>query len=178
MPDAHADDARFRDALAGLHHGDFSRLEPLFHAGEDGRVPIVAWHAAGRFRDEPAALAEALTCACFLGRTEVAAHLLAHGVDPASGAATGLDALHWAANRGQAEAVRLLLRHGAPFGTRNMYGGDALEAAIWSVLHEPRPGQLAAIEALLDAGARLDARYPLPIGHDALDALLGRYGPG
>jgi hypothetical protein len=40
-------------ALAGLRNGDFSRLAPLFaHAGE-ARLPIVRWHAKGRFADQP-----------------------------------------------------------------------------------------------------------------------------
>jgi hypothetical protein len=68
------DDAAFRDALRGLRRGDFSRLEPLF-AGD--RPSIVKWHEEGRFQDEPQALAEALTGACFLGRTKVAEYLLA-----------------------------------------------------------------------------------------------------
>jgi hypothetical protein len=100
-----SDDALFRDAVQGLVDGDFSRLEPLF-AGDAARKPqMMEWHEAGRFRDEPKALAEALTCACFLGRTDVAQHLLENGVDPSGGIGTGLNAFHWAANRGQVEAI-------------------------------------------------------------------------
>jgi hypothetical protein len=36
----------------------------------------------GRLRDQPKALAEALTCASFLGRTSVAESLLKQGGDP------------------------------------------------------------------------------------------------
>lgn len=106
------DDATFSDALEGLHRGDFSRLEPLFgdRSGRSGKPQIVEWHEQGRLRDQPEALAEALTCASFLGRTSVAEYLLKQGVHPSGGAGTGLDALHWAANRGQLEAVRLLIR--------------------------------------------------------------------
>ena len=50
--------------------------------------------AEGLFRSEPKALAEALTCACFLGRTSVAIYLLTHGIDPSGGAGTGLNAFH------------------------------------------------------------------------------------
>ena len=102
----------FRDALRGLERGDFSRLEPLFDTGLDpagNRPRIVEWFQQGLFNDEPKALAEALTCACFLGWTSVADYFLTQGVDPAAGVATGLDALHWAANRGQLETVRLEL---------------------------------------------------------------------
>jgi hypothetical protein len=170
------DDATFSDALEGLHRGDFSRLEPLFddRSGSSGKPPIVEWHEQGRLRDQPKALAEALTCASFLGRTSVAEYLLKQGVDPSGGAGTGLDALHWASNRGQLEAVRLLLRAKAPLETRSMYGGTALGTAIWSAINEPRRDHLQIIEELLNAGARLgDVKYPT--GHQRIDAILERY---
>jgi hypothetical protein len=170
------DDAMFRDALEGLHRGDFSRLEPLFEerSGRSGTPQIVEWHKLGRLRDQPQALAEALTCATFLGRTSVAEYLLKQGVDPSGGAGTGLDALHWAANRGQLEAVRLLVRANAPLETRSMYGGTALGTAIWSAINEPRRDHLQIIEELLDAGARLDdTEYPT--GHQRIDTILQRY---
>lgn len=170
------DDATFSDALEGLQRGDFSRLEPLFddRSGSSGKPQIVEWHEQGRLRDQPKALAEALTCASFLGRTSVAEYLLGQGLDPSGGAGTGLDALHWAANRGQLEAVRLLIRAKAPLETRSMYGGTALGTAIWSALNEPRRDHLQIIEELLDAGARLDdTEYPT--GHQRIDALLQRY---
>ena len=101
-------DATFTDALERLLRGDFSRLERLFdeRTSRSGKPQIVEWHEQGRFRDQPQALAEALTCASFLGRTGVAVYLLKQGVNPSGGAGTGLDVLHWAANRGQLEAVR------------------------------------------------------------------------
>src|SRR5262245_5755398 len=169
-------DASFADALEGLHRGDFSRLEPLFdeRSGRAGTPQIVEWHEQGRFRDQPAALAEALTCASFLGRTAVAEYLLKHGVNPSGGAGTGLDAVHWAANRGQLEAVRLLIRAKAPLETRSMYGGTAVGTAIWSAVNEPRRDHLQIIEELLDAGAHLeDAEYPT--GHEHIDAILQRH---
>jgi ankyrin repeat protein len=162
------DEAVFREALEGLRRGDFSRLEPLFE-GVPSR--IVEWHRAGRFRDEAEALAEALTCACFLGHTDVAAYLLDHGVDPSGGSGTGLDALHWAANRGQLEAVRLLIRRKAPLETRSMYGGTALGTAAWSALNEPRRDHVRIIEALIAAGARVE-EVKYPTGHPQVDALL------
>jgi hypothetical protein len=170
------DDATFSDALEGLHRGDFSRLEPLFEdrPGGSGKPQIVEWHEQGRLRDQPKALAEALTCASFLGRTSVAEYLLGQGLDPSGGAGTGLDALHWAANRGQLEAVRLLIRAKAPLETRSMYGGTALGTAIWSAVNEPRRDHLQIIEELLNAGAHLDdTEYPT--GPQRIDALLQRY---
>ncbi|HXG44545.1 MAG TPA: ankyrin repeat domain-containing protein [Gemmatimonadales bacterium] len=178
MPAKHPDEAHFRDAVQGLLHGDFSRLEPLFAPGPGaGAAParIVAWHEQGRFQAEPEALAEALTCACFLGRTEVAERFLEHGVAPPGGAGTGLNALHWAANRGQVEAVRLLLRWKAPLESRNRYGGNALDTAIWSAIHEPRSGQREVIALLLEAGARLDGEA-YPTGDQEIDAMLRQSG--
>src|SRR4051812_23708550 len=103
-----ADDALYLDALRGLRSGDFSRLEPLFKGGK--KAQLVQWCEAGLFENEPTALDEALSCASFLGHTEVAEYLLKRGVDPHGGNGTGSNAIHWAANRGQLEAVRLLLR--------------------------------------------------------------------
>ena len=92
-------------------------------------------------------------------------------------AGTGLNALHWAANRGQLETVRLLISAKAPLETRSMYGGTALGAAIWSAVNEPRRDHLQIIEELLNAGARVDdADYPT--GHEPIDAILNRHAAG
>ena len=130
--------AEFR---AHLMNGDFSFLEP--HLTREAIDPL-----------DPPALAEALTCAAWLGRVDLVEWLLGRGVPPAGGNATGMSALHWAASRGELGAVRLLLDAGAPLETRNMYGGTVLGQAEWSAIHEPRPGQRECIAALLAAGAR------------------------
>ena len=178
METDHEADDLFRDAVQGLHNGDFSRLEPLFSDadGDNRRARIIDWHEAGRFHGEPKALAEALTCACFLGRTRVAEYPLRNGVDPSGGAGTGLNALHWAANRGQLAAVQLLLDRHTPLGTRTMYGGNVLDTAIWSAINEPRPGQREVIEELLKNGAQLE-NEKWPTGDAEIDALLQRYRP-
>jgi ankyrin repeat protein len=178
MATAGNDDATFTGALEGLHRGDFSRLERLFdeRSGRSGKSRIVEWHEEGRFREQPTALAEALTCASFLGRTTVAEYLLRQGVNPSGGAGTGLDALHWAANRGQLEAVRLLIRAGAPLETRSMHGGTALGTAIWSAINEPRRDHVQIIEELLNAGAHLEDS-DCSTGHEQVDAILQRYRP-
>jgi hypothetical protein len=166
------EDPAFRDAVRGLERGDFSASEPLFVGA---RPRIVEWHEQGMFRDQPKALAEALSCACFLGSTHVAEYLLDRGVDPAAGAGTGLNAFHWAANRGQLESVRLLISRKAPLEIRSMHGGTVLGTAVWSAINEPRGRQLEIIEALLEAGARVEeAGYPT--GHAQVDALLRRHG--
>ena len=167
-------DAVFRNAVQGLHNGDFSRLEPLFQEQGARQAPIIEWHKEGRFHDEPKALAEALTCACFLGHTDVATYLLNQGLDPSGGAGTGLNAFHWAANRGQLEAVRLLIRWKAPFDPRSMYGGNVLDTAVWSAINEPRPHHLQIIEELLKAGARLEDEER-PTGHEQIDVILKQY---
>ncbi|MCW5556932.1 MAG: ankyrin repeat domain-containing protein [Verrucomicrobiae bacterium] len=165
----------FSDAVSGLMNGDFSRLAPLFARAADGSPSqIVRWHEAGLFRAEPAALKEAFTCACFNGCVEVVEHLLAQGMDPAGGAATGLNAFHWAANRGQLEVVRLLLRHRAPLEVRNRYGGTVLGGTVWAAVHEPKPAHPAIVEALLQSGAQVgEAEYPS--GNAQIDEILRRY---
>ena len=165
-------DTTFPDAVRGLLAGDFSRLDPLFEWPDGGPPPpVIRWYDAGLFDAEPQALAEALTCACFNGRTGVAEYLLARGVDPSGGAGTGLNSFHWAANRGQLAAVRLLIRHGAPLETKNAYGGTVLGCAAWSAVHEPRPDHVPIIEALLAAGADAGAAE-FPTGDRRIDEVL------
>ena len=166
----------FEHAVRSLRRGDFSALAPLFDQHTPSRpCQVVEWYADGRFRDTPDALLEMFTCACFLGRTDVVRVLLADGVDPLGGAATGVNALHWSANRGQLETLKVLLEAGAPLEVRNMYGGTALGMAIWSAVHEPRPAHLEIIDALLEAGARRDA-VSYPTGVPPIDLLLARDG--
>ena len=149
----------FDEALERLSRGDFSRLDSIFDDGSGAK--ILAWLAEGKFESHDDALAEALTCACFNGRTEVARRLLDNGVTPGSGKATGLNALHWAANRGQTEAVELLIEREAPLEDLNMYGGTALGCAVWSAINEPRGDQIGAIVALLKGGAKIEGSgYP------------------
>lgn len=168
-------DATFEDALEGLRKGDFSRLDPLFQSDGSSPPQILSWVEKGLFGGHESELAEALTCACFNGRTEVAESLLGRGVPPLGGSGSGLDALQWAVNRGQLETVRLLIRQGASLETRSMYGGTALDTAVWSAINEPRPDHLKIIEELLSAGARMQGTE-YPTGRDDIDALLKRFG--
>jgi ankyrin repeat protein len=170
-------ESQFSEALTGLMNGDFTRLAPLFAGADGSSSQLIRWLEAGLFQAQPGALGEGLTCACFNGCVEGAERLLACGLDPSGGAATGLNAFHWAANRGQLEVVRLLLRHGASLEVRNSYQGTVLGCAVWSAVHEPRPAHLAIVEALLEAGAIVsEAAYPS--GDAQIDALLRRFGAG
>lgn len=167
----------FQEAVDGLLAGDFSRLAPLFEddARGNARCQIIDWYERRLFAHEPKASAEALTCACFLGRTKVAGYLLEHGVDVAAGDGTGLNAFHWAANRGQSEVVTLLLQWQAPLEVRNMYGGTVLGAAVHAAIHETKPKHPEILEELIKAGANIDeAGYPT--GNRPLDDLLRRHG--
>lgn len=164
----------FEETLTGLTNGDFTRLDPVFTPDSNGDVPVIRWHKEGRFEAHEAELAEALTCAAFNGRLETVEYLLANGVAPSGGALTGLDAVHWSANRGQTKALQLLLQARAPTETINMYGGTALGATVWSAINEPREAQLEAMEMLLKAGANVRA-VEFPTGNSEVDAVLSRY---
>src|SRR6476620_12064923 len=98
-----------RVVAARLHRGDFTRLDPLFAEPPGPSSVLTSWIAAGRFAGDPAALNEAVACACFNGRTAWVADLLDRGADLLAGSGTGLNGFHWAANRGQLETVHLLL---------------------------------------------------------------------
>ena len=154
-----SDDSRWRNALQGLTRGDFSRLEPLFtpdFTPQGERCRIIEWFEQGAFDNEPQALAEALTCACFLGRTGIAEFFLDRGVDPLAGTGTGLSAFHWATNRGNLETVKLLIKRNVPLEQENSYGGTVLGGTLWAAFHEPRADHLPIIEALLAAGAAVE----------------------
>ena len=164
----------FEETVRGLIAGDFSRLAPLFETqSEASPCAIIQWYESGLFNSEPKALAEALTCACFNGCTAIIEYLLAKGVDPNGGINTGSNAFHWAANRGQLEAVEILIRNKAALESQNQYGATVLGFAVWSAVHEPRPDHIRIIKALLDAGAAVGAAE-YPSGNEQVDELLGR----
>lgn len=165
----------FEDALTGLRNGDFSALDPHLPA-------IFGWFEEGKFGAYPEELAEALSCACFNGRTEIVRRLLDAGLDPLAGQLAGLNGFHWAANRGQFEAVALLIERGTPMEGLSMYGGTVLGTVIWSAINEPRDGQIAVIDALLTAGAdpalaHLD-ECGSPTGNGPLVEVLRKHGLG
>jgi ankyrin repeat protein len=172
------DEMTFEETVRGLIAGDFSRLAPLFEIQTGGSsCPIIGWYESGLFDGEAKALAEAFTCACFNGCTEVIEYFLSKGVDPDGGINTGLNAFHWAANRGQLKAVEILIRNKASLETQNSYGATVLDSAVWSTVHETRPEHIRIIKALLHAGAEVGAA-DYPSGNQQVDELLKEYGAG
>jgi ankyrin repeat protein len=174
----HNADPIFRAAVRDLEEGNFSRLEPLFRnlaSSSHASCQIIEWYDLGYFKNEPKALNEALACACFNGRMRVAKFLMDRGVDPLAGFATGMNGFHWAANRGHLETVKMLIERKVPMEVENMYGGTVLGCTVWSAIHEPRPNQIEVIEALLYAGANVDAAE-YPTGNALVDEVLRRFG--
>ncbi|MEW5976531.1 MAG: ankyrin repeat domain-containing protein [Acidobacteriota bacterium] len=159
-PNATSDDLLFGEAVGALNAGDFSRIQALFKdRGSLGqsRSQIEEWYDAGRFDQEPTALAQALTCACMLGQTRVAAFLLDRGVDPVSGAESGQTGFHYAASGGHLDTVDLLIERHAPLEVKNRFGGTVLDQALWSAVNEPKRDHALIIERLIKAGASLEA---------------------
>jgi len=93
--------------------------------------------------------------ACEYGMIDVASFLLGHGIDIAA-LTNGMTALHWAIVGGQLDTIKLLLERNAPLEIKNSYGGTALGQALWAAFNEPRPQDLAIIEALIAAGAKIE----------------------
>ena len=171
-------DMTFQEAVQGFIAGDFSRLAPLFETpSTSSPCPVIEWYESGLFAVEPKALEEAFTCACFNGCTDVIEYFLARGVNPNGGANTGLNAFHWAANRGQLEAVEILIRNKASLETQNAYGGTVLGGTVWSAVHEPQRDHIRIIKALLAAGAQVGAA-DYPSGDGRIDEVLRQYGAG
>jgi len=172
-------DTPFQEAVRGFVAGDFSRLAPLFETPSDGSpCPVIKWFEGGLFASEPKALEEAFTCACFNGCISAVEYFLAKGVNPSGGINTGLNAFHWAANRGQLKTVEILIQNKSPLETKNAYGGTVLGCAVWSAIHETRADHIRIIEALLSAGAEVGAAV-YPSGNERVDEVLRRYGaPG
>jgi ankyrin repeat protein len=132
-------------------------------------------------------------------RGDVAAirRLLNAGVDPnATGGSDGTPPLHWACWRGQADAARVLVEHGASLTQANRYGGTAVGTTIHGsvncqdveggpsmklpeeITHGDYPG---IVEFLIGAGAKLPER--VSGGSDGVREVLRRHsvpedGPG
>jgi outer membrane protein assembly factor BamB len=98
----------------------------------------------------PAGTAEDLWAAARQGDTARVAELLAHGVDPNAEFRAGGTALLFAAQRGHAEVVRLLLDHGADLrATEKLNQTSALHFAT---------GYPEVVKILVERGADVNAR--------------------
>lgn len=149
-------DELWERALFHLDQGNFSALEVDLGGPREFDHHIAAWYASGKFEDHPELLAEALTCACMLGRTETARYLIDAGVDPYAGMRTLLAGPHYAASSGQLDTIKMLIDRGVSLEVRNGYGGTVLGQAIWSAANEHKESHVEIIEALLDAGSFLE----------------------
>jgi hypothetical protein len=149
-------DELWENARFHLDKGNFSALEDMLGGPDGFDRQMVAWFDAGRFADEPEMLAEALSCACMLGRTATASYLIDAGVDPYAGMKTWLAGPHYAVSSGHLETVEMLLNKGIPVEVRNLHGGTLLGQALWSVINEHRASHVAIIEALINAGAEVE----------------------
>lgn len=112
--------------------------------------------------------------ACGYGWNDVVEFMLDAGVPAGVSPKNGFSALHWAAEFGHLETVKLLLAHHAPLEVKNVYGGTVLGQAVWSAIHEPRPDHLKIIELLVAAGAKVGEDWFT--GRQEIDAALQR-GP-
>lgn len=142
--------------LSHLSEGNFTALEQMLGGPQGFDRQIVEWFKDGKFKDEPEMLAEALSCACMLGRTETAAFLIDSGVDPYAGMRTWLAGPHYAVSGGKLETVKMLLAKNVPLEVENKYGGTMLGQALWSAVNEHRSGHAEIIEILIAAGAAIE----------------------
>ena len=140
-------------AVDALEKGDFSRLEHELGGPEGFDHQMIEWFDDGQFEEAPETLAEALSCACMLGRTETAAYLIDHGVDPYAGMKTWLAGPHYAVSSGHLDTVQMLLDKQIPLEVRNLHNGTMLGQAFWSAVNEHKPSHADIIEALIKAGA-------------------------
>jgi ankyrin repeat protein len=114
--------------------------------------------------------------------TAAVALMLDVGFDPHIAGPDDAEAIRWAAFQGNAELMRLLLRHNPPIGVRDArYHGTLLGWCVYGSVEGWRrdTGDFATTaRLLLDAGERPDPA-DLPTGRDDVDAVLRAHlGPG
>jgi hypothetical protein len=149
-------DEHFQNVLKALDRGDFSRLEAMLGGPAGFDRQIVELFENGKFDTEPDMLAEALSCACMLGRTETSRYLLDKGVDPYAGMRSWLAGPHYAVSSGRLDTVKMLIEKNIPLEVENQYGGTMLGQALWSAVNEHTDSHAAIIEALINAGSEIE----------------------
>lgn len=142
--------------LCHLSEGNFTLLQEHLGGADGFHRHIVAWHSAGNFDTEPEALAEALSCACMLGRVETTRYLLDAGVDVYAGMKTWLAGPHYAVSGGHLEILNMLLERNIPLEVKNLYGGTVLGQALWSAVNEHKDTHADIIAALIRADASIE----------------------
>ena len=148
-------DELWKQAVRDITDGDYFRIEETLGGGDAFDDQIIDWFDHGYFENEPEALAETVTCASFLGRARVVAHLLDKGVDPLAGMRSGMNGFHYAASCGQLEVVKVMIERKVPMEIVNRYGGTVLGQALWSAIHEHEKTHAEIIEALISGGAKI-----------------------
>jgi ankyrin repeat protein len=161
---------RSLDVFEAAALGDVAQLTSLI----DAEPPLADAIAPDGFHP--------LGLACFFGRPEAAALLLARGADVALAASNSsrVAPLHSAVASGQAGIVASLLEHGAPVDARQQGGFTPLMAAA-------HRGDAAIVELLLKHGAdaalrdesgQSAAEHAAGAGHAELAAALAARAPG
>jgi hypothetical protein len=160
----------FRDALHHLDAGNYTALEELLNRHRVSLIDLLV--AAG---EPKVPMEQAFTWACMLGRTRDVELLLDKGIDPLAGDNTGLNGFHYAVWHGHLDIVKLLIDRKVPLEVTNMYGGTVLGCALDGVESQPQVDHVAIIEALLDAGAKIE-EGDYPTGNERVDEVLRRHG--
>lgn len=100
-----------------------------------------------------------LKYACCLGRVEAVEQFIRDGADINATDKQRMTPLHHAIGFGHYDVVKALLAHRPNLELRNVYDGTALDQALWSAIHDPKPDHPAIIETLIAAGARGSAEW-------------------
>ena len=108
--------------------------------------------------------------ACLYGRTKVVDFLLEKGADLRAGQNTAQTGLHNAVIGGHLDTIKLLLERNAPLEAKNVYGGTALDQALWCSIHESNGvDYLPIVDNLIAAGAKVDPEWLRANLHPPLD---------
>lgn len=100
---------------------------------------------------------EALRFAAGYGRNNIVTYLLNNGTDIQCADADKQTPLHWALFTPQVHTVKLLLERGARLNAVNIYGGDVLGQALWSLVNNRNSADFVpAFEVLLEHGAVIE----------------------
>ncbi|MFZ0212492.1 MAG: ankyrin repeat domain-containing protein [Candidatus Acidiferrales bacterium] len=143
--------AEIRDLL--IERGALLHIHEAAALGKRDRMAELVAHDAALVNAFATDGFAPLALAAFFGQRDAAEWLLAHGAeaDAISKNATGYTALSGAVARGDAEIVRLLLKHGA--NPKHRYGPG------YSTLHEAAAsGKIEIVKLLLEHGADPSAR--------------------